>query len=190
MINQKVWLPYLWNQFKQQTTAIFQFRSRWCIRFAVAFRSEEEVFWRRGPSLTYWIHLWADLAKIPKRMCRAMIISSLPSLVNIHQSVCRKGYVFPYIYKHFTTYKSIEIGLKYTKMTKFKKTSKTRQIFDFNMEPKITMLLPICFYINAMHWVCCCSPPIWRRSPLWNGPLIYLFCPALDPPLGGVYWKA
>ena len=34
-----------------------------------------------------WIHLWADLAKKPERMCRAMITSSLPSLVNIHQSV-------------------------------------------------------------------------------------------------------
>ena len=41
--------------------------------------------------------------------------------------------------KHFTTYKSIEIGLKYTKMTKSKKTSKTRQIFDFRMEPKINI---------------------------------------------------
>ena len=35
--------------------------------------------------------------------------------------------------KHFTTYKSIEIGLKYTKMTKSIKTSKRRQIFDFSM---------------------------------------------------------
>ena len=34
-----------------------------------------------------WIHLWADLAKKPKRMCRAMITLSLPSLVNIYQSV-------------------------------------------------------------------------------------------------------
>ena len=34
-----------------------------------------------------WIHLWADLAEKPKRMSRAMITSSLPSLVNIHQSV-------------------------------------------------------------------------------------------------------
>ena len=130
--------------------AIFQFRIRGCIRFvAVAFRSEEEVRWRKGPSLTYlmnllscmhpesmkpvwfhvktmqlisccifraavssylsslhtlgnsifkctsyaqtinitptWIHLWEDLAKKPKRMCRVMITSSLPSLVNIHQ---------------------------------------------------------------------------------------------------------
>ena len=29
----------------------------------------------------------AELAEKPKRMCRAMITSSLPSLVNIHQSV-------------------------------------------------------------------------------------------------------
>ena len=37
------------------TVAIFQFRIRGCIRFvAVAFRSEEEVLWRRNPSLTYF----------------------------------------------------------------------------------------------------------------------------------------
>ena len=36
------------------TMAIFQFRIRGCIQFvAVAFRSEEEVLWRKGPSLTY-----------------------------------------------------------------------------------------------------------------------------------------
>ena len=33
-----------------------------------------------------WIHLWVDLAKKPKYICRAMITSSLPSFVNIHQS--------------------------------------------------------------------------------------------------------
>ena len=47
--------------------------------------------------------------------------------------------------KLFTTQKSIEIALKYTKMTKSKKTSKTRQKFDFQMKPKITILLPKCF---------------------------------------------
>ena len=42
-------------QSEQQTIAIFQFRIRECIRFVVvAFRSEEEVLWRRGPSLTYF----------------------------------------------------------------------------------------------------------------------------------------
>ena len=49
------------------------------------------------------------------------------------------------IYKLFITQKSIEIALKYTKMTKSKKTSKTRQKFDFPMKPKITILLPKCF---------------------------------------------
>ena len=38
--------------------------------------------------------------------------------------------------KHFTAYKSIEIALKYTKMTKSKKTSKTCYKFDFRMEQK------------------------------------------------------
>ena len=45
--------------------------------------------------------------------------------------------------KQFTAEKSIENALKYAKMTKSKKTSKTRQQFDFRMEPKITTLLPI-----------------------------------------------
>ena len=80
--------------------------------------------------------------------------------------------------KHFTTYKSIEIALKYTNMTKSKKTSKTRQIFDLKMEPKTTTLLPICFKITAMHSIYCWSLPIWRRSPLEKGPLIDLFLPS------------
>ena len=45
----------------------------------------------------------------------------------------------------FIAQKSIEIALKYTKMTMSKKTSKTRQKFDFPMKPKITILLPKCF---------------------------------------------
>ena len=28
-----------------------------------------------------------------------------------------------------------------------------------------------------MHWVCCCSLPIWRRSPLEKGPIIGQFLP-------------
>ena len=40
------------------TIAIFQFRIRGCIRFvAVAFRSEEEVLWRKGPSLNSLMYL-------------------------------------------------------------------------------------------------------------------------------------
>ena len=38
--------------------AIFQFRIRGCIQFvAVAFRSKEEVLWRKGPSLNYLMYL-------------------------------------------------------------------------------------------------------------------------------------
>ena len=37
--------------------------------------------------------------------------------------------------KHFIAQKSIEIALKYTKMTKSKKTSKTHQKFDLGMKP-------------------------------------------------------
>ena len=46
---------------------------------------------------------------------------------------------------HFTAKVSIEITFKYAKMTKSKKTTKTRQKLDFGMEPKITTLLPTCF---------------------------------------------
>ena len=39
----------------------------------------------------------------------------------------------------------MEIALNKANLTKSKKTSKTRQKFDFGMEPKITTLLPTCF---------------------------------------------
>ena len=70
-------------------------------------------------------------------------------------------------------------------MTKSKKTSKTRQKFDFGMEPKITTLLPTCFWIIAIHLVCRCSLPVWRRSFLKKGTPVTYFGPALDLPLGG-----
>ena len=38
---------------------------------------------------------WADLAEKPKCMCRGMITSSLPSLVNIYQSVLYERLCFP-----------------------------------------------------------------------------------------------
>ena len=70
-------------------------------------------------------------------------------------------------------------------MTKSKKTSKTRQKFDFPMKPKITILLPKCFrsllciqYVAAAFWSE--EEVLWRREPL--GPIL---APALDPPLGG-----
>ena len=55
--------------------------------------------------------------------------------------------------KHFTAYKSIEIALKYTKMTKSKKTSKTRKKFDFRMEPKITTLIPPQARFSECDWL-------------------------------------
>ena len=80
-----------WNQ-KQQHFITHASRSLLWIRFvAVAFRSEEEVFWRRGPLVTYfaspWIRLWANMAKTSLCMCQAMSTSSLPSFVNIHWAV-------------------------------------------------------------------------------------------------------
>ena len=62
-------------------------------------------------------------------------------------------------------------------MAKSKKTSKTRQKFDFGMEPKITTLLPTCFWIIAIHSVCCCSLPVWRRRFLKKGTPRDLFLP-------------
>ena len=59
------------------TMAIFQFRIRGCIRFvAVAFRSEEEVLWRKGP-LT-------DLFNAPPVMYAfgIYVTSLVPCLVN------------------------------------------------------------------------------------------------------------
>ena len=70
-------------------------------------------------------------------------------------------------------------------MTKSKKTSKTRQKFDFLMKPKITILFP-----NASRSQLCIQyvavafrseeEVLWRKEP----PRTY-FGPALDPPLGG-----
>ena len=67
-------------------------RSLLCIQYvAVAFRSEEEVLWRReppGPILAPpWIHPWADLAQVSIQMCGVMSTLSLPSLMNIHQVI-------------------------------------------------------------------------------------------------------
>ena len=65
------------------------------IRFiAVALQSEEEVLWRRNPSLTYfwqialpWICPWVEFAENPKHRYMTMSTSSLSSFVNIHQVV-------------------------------------------------------------------------------------------------------
>ena len=84
------------KSFRTATIAIFQFRIRGCIRFvAVAFRSEEEVLWRRNPSLTYfwqiapppWIRLWVEFAEKPINRCVIIGTSSLSSFINIHQVV-------------------------------------------------------------------------------------------------------
>ena len=56
--------------------------------------------------------------------------------------------------------KSMEIALKYGKMTKSKKTSKTRQKFDFAMEPKInntsfphsSRSLPCIWFVAVAFW--------------------------------------
>ena len=74
-------------------------------------------------------------------------------------------------------------------MTKSKKTSKTRQKFDFGMEPNITTLLPTCFLIIAMHSVCRCSLLIWRRSFLKKGTPRDLFLPRPGSAPGRIWPK-
>ena len=91
-----------WNQ-KQQHFITHASRSLLWIWFvAVAFQSEE-VFWRRGPPVTYfaspWIRPWANMAKTSLCMCRAMSTSSLPSFVNIHP-FCSKGWLCVPIHMH------------------------------------------------------------------------------------------
>ena len=39
------------------------------------------------------------------------------------------------------------------------------------------MSTPKCLYLIAMHSVCCCSIPLWRRSSLEKGPLIDVLWP-------------
>ena len=70
------------------TIAIFQFRIRGCIRFvAVAFRSEEEVLWRRNPSLTYFWQI------------------APPPLDPPLGGVCRKAYTQVRDYEYFISIK-------------------------------------------------------------------------------------
>ena len=62
-------------------------------------------------------------------------------------------------------------------MTKSKKTSKTRQKFDFGMEPKVNNTSSLQFVAVAFRSE---EEVSWRRGP----PVTY-FGPALDPPLEG-----
>ena len=74
-------------------------------------------------------------------------------------------------------YKSIEISLKYTKMT-----PKTRQKVDIGMETKAShMLIDHCYAFGLMMWPS--KEVLWRRGPR------DLFWPRLDPLLGGSGWK-
>ena len=58
-----------------------------------------------------------------------------------------------------------------------KRSQKREKKFDFEMDAKITTLLPTCFWIIATHSVCCCSLPVWRRSFLKKGTPRDLFLP-------------
>ena len=89
----KIWL---WNGTKNNNT-FFPHASRLllCIRFvAVAFQSEEEVHWRRGPPVTYFGPTLdqprADLAEKQQHLLGTMSTSSLPSFIKIHEAVLEK----------------------------------------------------------------------------------------------------
>ena len=74
---------------------------------------------------------------------------------------------------------SLEIALKYTKMAKSKKTSKTRQKFDFGKNkqhffPHVSRSL-LCIRFVAVAFRT-------EEELSWRGPI---FAPALDPPLDG-----
>ena len=94
------------------TIAIFQFRIRGCIRFvAVAFRSEEEVLWRRNPSLTYF---WQIAPPPPLDPPLGGVCQKAYKQVRDYEyfisikfrkhpssgSVGKADYVFQYIYMH------------------------------------------------------------------------------------------
>ena len=67
-------------------------------------------------------------------------------------------------------------------MTKSKKMSKTRQKFDFRMNPKITTFLPKCFWITALHLVCCCTLRPKKKMCVFTVPRPTLIF-GLDPKL-------
>ena len=66
----------------------------------------------------------------------------------------------------------MEIALNDTKMTKFKKTSKTRQKFDFRMEPKTKHLFPHAFRSLLCIWFVAVAfgseeEVFWKRETKW-----------------------
>ena len=99
-----------WNQ-KQQHFISHASRSLLCIRFvAVAFQSEGEVFWRRGPSLylpvTYFcLTLDPPLGRYGRNIFMHVLGHEhfIPTKFRKHPlsgSVVKADYVFPYIYMH------------------------------------------------------------------------------------------
>ena len=95
-----------WNQ-KQQHSITHASRSLLWIRFvAVAFQSEEEVFLRRGPPVTYFaFSLDPPLGKYGQNIFMHVPGHEhfIPTKFRKHPlsgSVVKAGYVFPYIYMH------------------------------------------------------------------------------------------
>ena len=92
------------------TIAIFQFRIPGFIRFvAVAFRSEDEVLWRRNPSLTYFWQIAPPLDPPLGGVCRKAYkqVRDYEYFISIKfrkhpssGSVGKADYVFQYIYMH------------------------------------------------------------------------------------------
>ena len=95
-----------WNQ-KQQHFITHASRSLLWIRFvAVAFRSEKEVFWRRGPPPgdLFCLALDLSLGKYGQNILHVPghehIIPTKFRKHPLSGSVVKAGYVFPYVYMH------------------------------------------------------------------------------------------
>ena len=109
VLHHRVWLQLLtteWNH-KQQNFITHDSRSLLLIRFvAVAFRSEEEVFFEEGdPRDLFCLALELPLGKNGQNIFMHVPGHEdfIPTKLRKHPlsgSVVKAGYVFPYIYMH------------------------------------------------------------------------------------------
>ena len=131
-------------------------------------------------SLPFWHFCWCKkILKLFKHL----------NLYYMHSPTYKHGsYTKLLQIKLFTAKKSLEMALKYTKMTKSKKTSKRVKNLTSEWNQKWQH-----FFHNASRSLLC----IWfvavafqsEEEVLWRMTLVTLFGPALDPPLDGSWRK-